>query len=102
MKKFGEHLAKLRKSVIINGRPLTQEMLAGILGFSTQQIRKYENGTDRPSPMTLRKMCQIFNISGDTILLLEKDPVLTSYDHLNQVHKNQIKENIRLLLAMES
>ena len=102
MKAFGEHLAKLRKRVLINDRRLTQEMLAGMLGLSTQQVRKYERGVDRPSPLTLRKICRIFNVSGDTILLLKTDPLFMNYDQLNPVHKRQIIENTRLLLAMEA
>lgn len=101
MKKFGRHLARLRRRVLINDGLLTQEKLADKLGLSTQQIRKYEKGVDKPSPLTLRKLASIFAVSGDTLLLLKEGSLQMNYDLLIPVHKEQIKENIKLLMTME-
>lgn len=98
---FGRNLARLRKNVVVGNKFLTQEVLARLLGLSTQQIRKYEKGIDRPSPLVLRKLCKIFGVSGDELLMIEKKPDCTNHVRLCSKHRVQVSENIRLLLSME-
>lgn len=100
-KKFGKLLRWLRRRVLVDDKQLTQEMLADRLSFSIQQIRKYEAGKDLPSLRTVRGMTEIFNVSGDTILMLDRDPVFSNYDMLTPAHQDQVKEKVKLLLAME-
>ncbi len=98
---FGRNLARLRKNVVVGTKFLTQEVLARLIGISTQQIRKYEQGIDRPSPLALRKLCKIFGVSGDELLMIEKKPECVNHVRLCSKHKLQVSENIKLLLSME-
>lgn len=102
LKEFGRHLTKLRRGMLTgDDKQMSQETLGSMLQISGKQIGKYERGIDKPSPLTLRKMCECFNVSGDTLLMLERDPVFSNYDMLTPAHKAQVKENIKILLSME-
>lgn len=57
---FGENLRKLRKE-----RNLTQKELAEYLGVTGRTIGYYENGERFPSPDTINRIADLFNVSLD-------------------------------------
>ncbi len=66
---IGENIKKLRAA-----RGLTQKELAEQLGFTSQNISKWENGSSMPDIPTVVTIAQFFNISLD--VLLENEPKL--------------------------
>lgn len=60
---FGKNLKKIRKS-----KGLTQAQLAECLNVSTSTIGMYEQGRREPDTTMLKKICNKFNISIDSLL----------------------------------
>ena len=60
---FGLRLTELRKK-----RKLTQEAIAGKLGFNKATISAYERGVTMPSVETLKDLAVIYNSSIDYML----------------------------------
>ena len=70
-----EYYNIMLKDVIKRNRQrlnLSQKELAEMLGYQQNVISKYEKGR-KPDYETLRKLCVIFDISGDEILELETE-----------------------------
>ncbi|MDF2543149.1 MAG: hypothetical protein K0S47_2867 [Herbinix sp.] len=63
VRKFGAHLARLRKS-----RDMTQSELSDLLNVSRQAISKYENGDSFPDISILLLIAQIFDITLDSLI----------------------------------
>lgn len=57
---LGENLRKLRKE-----KNLTQKQLAEYLGVTARTIGYYENGQRFPSPETINRIADFFNVSLD-------------------------------------
>ena len=51
----------------------SQQQLGMLLGFSQDTISLWELNKSYPDYETLRKLCVLFDISGDEILLIETD-----------------------------
>ena len=66
---------------------LTQEQLGQKLNVSQDSISLWEKGTTQPSYEVLRKLCIIFDLSGDEILDIE-----TEADRKNVVIYNDNKK----------
>ena len=66
-KAFGEKLRELRKR-----NKLTQKELASMIGITKSVVSFYELGDRTPSPDILRKLAQIFHVSADYLLGIEK------------------------------
>lgn len=64
---FPQHLALLRKE-----KKLTQQALAGAIGMSVMQIRRYEAGTSQPTLEVIKKLAVALGTSADE-LVFEKD-----------------------------
>ncbi len=64
---FGLNLKKLRKS-----RGWTQEEFSKILGVHKDMVSKYENNLKTPSLERIIKIAQIFHISIDSLLGLDR------------------------------
>lgn len=62
---------------------MTQKELSNRLGVSKSVISSYESGTRFPSYDVLIKIAQIFNVSTDYLLGLEKKRVLDISDLTN-------------------
>lgn len=60
---LGNKIIELRKK-----NNLTQEDLASKLNVSRQAISKYENNLSEPDIQTIKKLCEIFNISYNELL----------------------------------
>ncbi|HEW91791.1 MAG TPA: XRE family transcriptional regulator [Thermotogaceae bacterium] len=75
MAAFGDVLKFLRK---LNG--YSQEEVAKVLGVSTPNISRYENGKVTPTEEVIRKTAQFFGVSTDYLLGLTDIPVTESGD----------------------
>lgn len=64
-------------------KKMTQKELSNRLGVSKSVISSYESGTRFPSYDVLIKIAQIFNVSTDYLLGLEKKRVLDISDLTN-------------------
>ena len=64
---LGNKLYELRKK-----KNLTQEDLALLLDVSDKAVSKWENGTAHPTIMNLKKLSEIFDVSLDELITLEK------------------------------
>lgn len=62
----------------------SQQQLGMLLGFSQDTISLWELNKSYPDYETLRKLCVLFDISGDEILLIETDK-----------QRKEIKEKLR-------
>lgn len=60
---YGQKIAELRK-----GKNLTQSALGSKLNVTAQAVSKWENGLSEPDIESMRKMCQIFEVSVDEFL----------------------------------
>ncbi len=63
MNNYGQKIAEMRK-----GKNLTQTELGAKLNVSAQAVSKWENNLSEPDIESIRKMCEIFEISVDEFL----------------------------------
>ena len=82
MIEFGERIKKLRKQ-----KTLTQEQLAKRLWVTKSIISAYESGSKYPSLDMLIKLSQIFNVSTDYLLGINKK----QYIDISNLNENQIE-----------
>lgn len=61
--RFNEQLAALRRE-----RGISQESLAEKVGVSRQAISKWETGTAQPEMSNIMKLCEVLDVSPDTLL----------------------------------
>ena len=47
---------------------LSQQQLADLLGMDRSSISKYENGVGLPHTKTLQRICEIFEVTIDSLL----------------------------------
>lgn len=59
----GDRLKKLREA-----RDITQDELAGRLGFSQSQVNKYESGRSEPTPEVITRIAREFEVTTDYLL----------------------------------
>lgn len=68
---MGVRIAKRRVSLtteraeILNGKQITQELLAEWMGVSRETIKKWENGATSPSIENIRKLCAVLDCDYD-------------------------------------
>ncbi len=60
---FGSKLKKARKK-----KGLSQEKVAELINTSRSNISKYENEVLEPNLETIKKLCELYNISADELL----------------------------------
>ena len=60
---YGQKIAEFRKSA-----NLTQAELGAKLNITAQAVSKWENSLSEPDIDSIRKMCEIFNVSVDEFL----------------------------------
>ena len=63
MENYGKRITALRKK-----HNLAQSELGALLNVTPQAVSKWENGLSEPDLGTLRKMCEIFNVTTDEML----------------------------------
>jgi len=68
MSMIGQRIAYLRQ---ING--ISQERLADLLGTGRSTIIRYENGQTFPNSEVIISLCNIFEVSSDYLLGLDKN-----------------------------
>ena len=78
MNSFGEKVIELRR---INN--MTQSELGSRLNVSAQAVSKWENNQSEPDMQTLKKMCNIFNVSLNELL---------SYDETGLTNTDSLKD----------
>ena len=66
MTDYGAKIAELR-----TGRKMTQAELGAMLNVTSQAVSKWENGLSEPDIESIRKICQIFDISFDEFFGVE-------------------------------
>lgn len=64
---FGERLQELRKQ-----KNLSQEQLADLLHVSRQTISRWETSQTTPDLSSLEKLCELYEMSYDELLLNKK------------------------------
>ncbi len=69
-KKFGEHIAALRKE-----RGMTGEKFAELLGVSPQSVSKWECGKNLPDTALLPDISKLLGVSIDSMLIPQAHPV---------------------------
>jgi transcriptional regulator with XRE-family HTH domain len=65
---FGQRLRLLR-----DYREMTQQQVADFLNVNRSTYSYYENGKTEPSITTLMRMAELFNVTLDSLLNMEKD-----------------------------
>jgi transcriptional regulator with XRE-family HTH domain len=69
MKRFGEKLRFLREQ-----HGMTQQNLADALGFAAHvHIHNLETGKKQPNVELVVKLCKLFNVSADALIMDEHD-----------------------------
>jgi transcriptional regulator with XRE-family HTH domain len=72
---IGERIAALRKS-----RNLKQKDVSFSLGIDITNLSRIETGTSYPTIETLAKLCELFGVSADYILGIEKGQIIGDAD----------------------
>ncbi|MDF2669590.1 MAG: immR 3 [Paenibacillus sp.] len=67
---FGARLKRAR-----NSKRLTQHEVSKLLGLNFTTISKYENDKSQPDNDTLMKICQLYDVSLDWLVLGEIKPI---------------------------
>ena len=93
---IGDKISELRKQT-----GLSQESLASLLNVSRQAISKYENNQSEPDIATIKRLCDIFNVSyeellGDDIKIIQnnKSEELKKEKEEDDIRKKNIKNSI--------
>lgn len=108
---LGNKIYELRKKMNIS-----QEQLGYLLGISDKSISKWENGTSRPSIANLRNLTEIFDISLDELMRVEKPkknkkivkialtggPCAGKTSALNWIQNNFEKQGYKILFVPEA
>jgi transcriptional regulator with XRE-family HTH domain len=68
MKRFGEKLRFLREQ-----HGMTQQGLADELGFTQVHLHNLETGKKQPNVELVVKLCKLFNVSSDALIMDEHD-----------------------------
>ena len=84
---YGQKIAELRKN-----KNLTQAELGEQLNITAQAISKWENNLSEPDITSIRKMCELFNVSVDEFLGIN-----TTKSTIEQ--KPQEKEPVKAILG---
>lgn len=97
---FGKKLKNLRKF-----KKLTQEKLAEMVDMDIRQIARLEAGESMPSVTTVLKLCEVFAVTPNDLLLYDKnvkDNALKSdiYDILSLAKSEQLELIKKLILAV--
>lgn len=99
-KEFGNRLRNLRKY-----KKITQEKLAEMADVDIRQIARLEAGKSLPSISTLLKICNVFSITPNDLLLCDKNIQINStksdiYDILQLAKPEQLELIKKLILAI--
>lgn len=92
-KTVGQIIVKLRRE-----KDMTQDILADQLGVSRQQISKWENDVTAPSDKQLEKICSIFQVTTDclivnqTVNVIEKENVAVEKPEKEFTEKEKIAD----------
>ncbi len=81
---YGQKIAELRKS-----KSLTQAELGAKLNITAQAVSKWENSLSEPDIDSVRKMCEIFEVSVDEFL------------GLNTAKEEEVKEEVKTEVAAQ-
>jgi transcriptional regulator with XRE-family HTH domain len=87
---FGENLRKLRKE-----KNLTQKELAEYLGVTGRTIGYYESGERFPSPETINRIADLFNVSLDWLFGRTniRTPIIQVSEKPNEYNDNALIDN---------
>lgn len=99
-KEFGNRLKNLRKF-----KKITQEKLAEMVDVDIRQIARLEAGKSLPSISTLLKICDVFSITPNDLLLCDKNIQINPtksdiYDILQLAKPEQLELIKKLILAI--
>lgn len=83
MKALAERLRTLRESVRIS-----QEKMAQLVGMKQSSINRYESGQSDPSPETLLRYADYFDVSMDYIFGRTDKPQGTLYEYRPKIERN--------------
>ena len=92
-KTVGQIIVKLRRE-----KDMTQDILADQLGVSRQQISKWENDVTAPSDKQIEKICSIFQVTTDclivnqTVNVIEKENVAVEKPEKEFTEKEKIAD----------
>ncbi len=82
-KSLGERLLKIRRNM-----GLSQEETAWAAGLSTRTYADIERGTVNARLDTILRICKVFRITPNDILVSEQDPDIIDMDKLDNLLKN--------------
>ena len=98
---IGDKIFKMRKTL-----GLTQEELGRMLGVSSQQVQKYESGSNAVSPIKLIQLARLFRCSIDYLCgfeaLREVSVVVDDADFLDRGDFKKTQALIRHFINIES
>lgn len=86
-KKIGQFIAKLRKE-----SKMTQEDLSDKLFVERETVSKWERGINNPNTDTLLKLCEIFNITFNEMILGQKK-TKENLNEINDVTAGVLRKN---------
>ena len=97
---FGIKLKNFRKF-----KKITQEKLAEMIDIDIRQVARLEAGDSLPSLNTILKLCNIFNITPNDLLLSDENVKTNSiksdiYDILSLMKPEQLELVKKLILAV--
>jgi len=103
---FGERLRDLRKA-----RGYTQEQLAKKIGVAKTTITGYEKNNREPNVLTITKLAQALNVSGNELICVttadaptlakssDEIALLRDYRRLSPQGKNYLRQTLDLALS---
>ena len=65
--RYLRHNTKVEEPITSKVKSMSQRHLAELIGSATQQISKFELGTNQMSATQLYKICKVFGISVDSM-----------------------------------
>lgn len=83
MKALAERLRALRESI-----QLSQEKMGQLVGMKQSSINRYESGQSDPSPETILRYADYFDVSLDYVFGRTDKPQGTQYDYKPKIGRN--------------
>ncbi len=74
---------------------MTQKQLADILGYLPQTVSSWENENSTPDTDSIKKLCEIFDVSSDELLGIERE--VLPQEEISNKQRDEIKNEKKLI-----
>lgn len=93
MKNLGLRVVQIRCGEVLANKPMTQKEFANQVKLNIQTIYNLEHGKSYPSELTIRKICNYFNVNYEWLKYGTGDICKNSNNTNNNINMSQLNIN---------